>query len=167
MTLGELALLVGTDAKWLLNASAVLPMPKTYTLALAGRLALARTLQSGLGVPLPRAYAMANDALRLYAGGDAPVTLALDSTHTVEVNVDVHRVLSALSVRLSRLKVMYAPRRRGPRPSARRDKLKAAAEHGLDLSLLRANLRRTSADRLRQLDAMAKFRRNVRRTSSD
>lgn len=166
MTLSELALVVGADAKWLLNAAAVLPMPKGYTLALARRLALARALQDGLGVPLPRAYAMAGEALRRYTAGNAPVTLAVDDAGTVEVKIDVHRVLSAVNVRLSRLKTMYAPRRRGPRSSARRDPLRVASDYGLDLSLLRANLGRTPAERLRQLDNMAAFRRRVRRTSS-
>jgi hypothetical protein len=38
-----------------------------------------------------------------------------------------------------------------------------AEEYGLDLSLLAANLKRTPAQRLRQLDAMADFRRRARR----
>lgn len=43
------------------------------------------------------------------------------------------------------------------------DPLKAAREYGLDLSLLQANLRRTPAERLRQLDAMLSFVHRVRR----
>ena len=39
----------------------------------------------------------------------------------------------------------------------------AAEDYGLDLTLLAANLRRTPAQRLRQLDAMADFRRRARR----
>ncbi|MEX2154409.1 MAG: hypothetical protein WD825_13800 [Gemmatimonadaceae bacterium] len=163
MTLSELALLVGADSKWLLNAAAVLPMPRRYTLALARRLTLARALQSDLGVPLPRAYAMAGEALRRYVGDATPVTLAQSGAGTVEVRIDVHRELSALSVRMSQLQTMYAPRRRGPRPSARRDPLRAASDYGLDLSLLRANLGRTPTERLRQLDGMAQFARRVRR----
>ena len=166
MTLSQLALLVGADPKWVLNAAAVVPMPKRYTVPLARRLALARAIQTELGVPLPRAYAVAGQALRRYTGGAARVTLPARGDGAVEVKVDVHRVLAAMTVRMSQLETLYAPRRRGPRPAAPRDHVQAAADHGIDVSLLQANLRRTPAERLRQLDAMAAFAGSVRRADS-
>lgn len=79
------------------------------------------------------------------------------------VTVDVYRILATLSAGLSRLRTMQAPRRPGRPARARRDPIRAAEAHGLDLSLVAANLRRTPAERLRQLDGMADFRRRVRR----
>lgn len=163
MTLSELALLVGADPKWLLNAAVVLPIPRRYTLTLARRLTLVRLLQCDLGMPLPRAYAMAGEALRRYAGDARAVVLAQSDDGMLEVRIDVHRVLASVSVRMSQLKTMYVPRRRGPRAAARRDRLRAASDYGIDVSLLRANLGRTPAERLRQLDGMAEFARRVRR----
>ncbi len=163
MTLAECALLAGADAKWVLNAAAVLPLPKRYSVGAAQRLAVARALQECAGAALPRAYAMAGEALRRYAGDRKPVTLT--PAGAVAVTVDVHRMLSEVNVRLSQLRTMYAPRRRGPRVSVRRDPLLVASEYGLDLSLLRANLGRTPTQRLRQLDGMADFARNVRRSA--
>lgn len=162
MTLAEFALLVGTDPKWVLNASVVLRIPARYSLAAARRLTVARSLRDAAGMPLPRAYGMAGEALRRYAGEGALVTLTPDAS-TVELRVDVHRLLCEFNVRHSQLKTMHARRRPGPRASTRRDPLRAASDYGIDLSLLRANLRRTPAERLRQLDGMAAFARHVRR----
>lgn len=52
---------------------------------------------------------------------------------------------------------------KSPIPGATSDPLKAAREYGVDLSLLQANLRRTPAERLRQLDAMLSFVHRIRR----
>ncbi|MGH7516114.1 MAG: hypothetical protein ACREOC_01410 [Gemmatimonadales bacterium] len=68
-----------------------------------------------------------------------------------------------MSVGLSRLRTMYAARRRGRPTMVRRDPIRAAEEYGFDLTLLAANPRRTPAERLRQLDAMADFRQRIRR----
>jgi hypothetical protein len=163
MTLSELALLVGATPKWLLNAAAVVPMPKRYTLDLARRLVVARALQDATGVQLPRAYRAAADVLSRYGGNDAAVTLAPNDSGAVRVQVDVHRLLSETNVRLSQLNTMHAPGRRGPRRAVRRDAIRAAAEYGLDISLLRANLARTPAQRLAQLDGMVAFRQGVKR----
>lgn len=56
-----------------------------------------------------------------------------------------------------------APTDISPDDETPRDPIRVAAEHGLDLSLLRANLRRTPAERLRQLDGMMEFVRAMRR----
>lgn len=166
MRLTDFALLVDADPKWVLNAAAALGRKIAYSLPNAQRLAVARALQESAGIPLPRAFAMAQDALRRYAREPGLVTLAKEQGDPVAVVVDLYRVFAALNTRLSRLRTMHAPRRRGRRPRARRDPVRAAADYGLDLSLLEANLRRTPAQRLRQLDAMVDFRRRVRRKSS-
>lgn len=162
MTLSELALVVGVPPKTILNAAAALQMPTRYTLPLARRLAVALALQQGAGIPLPRAWALAREALRRFRTEGGAATIAGDSAGVVAVQVDVYRILAAVNVRLSQLRTMYAPRRRGRRAEPL-DPLVRATAHGLDLSLLRANLRRSPTQRLAQLDAMQDFRRRVRR----
>lgn len=162
MTLGEFAYLLDADPKWVQNAAAALGGSLRYSLPTAQRLAVARALADTGGMPLPRAYAIAGRVLRKYGGSKAPVRVS-DAADPVAVTVDVYRILAAVSAGLSRLCTMYAPRRRGRPTTVRRDPIRAAEEYGLDLTLLAANLRRTQAERLRQLDAMADFRRRVRR----
>lgn len=158
MTLAEFAYLLDEDPKWVQNASAALGGSLRYTLPTARRLAVARALAVTADMPLPRAYAVAGKVLRKSGGSREPVRISND-VDPVAVTVDVFRILATVSVGLSRLRTMYAPRRRG-RPATRRlDPIRVAEEYGLDLSLLAANLRRTPAERLRQLDAMADFRR--------
>ena len=164
MTLSEFALLVGAEPKWVLNAAAVVPAAGRYTEAAAERLALAKALQAGPGIPLPRAFALAGAALATYRGGHSPVTVGLDATGSVGITVDVRRLRAAMNARLALLRTTYAPRQRGRR-AGRRNPVAAAAEFGLDLSLLRANLRRTPEQLLRQLDGMAAFARGVRRVN--
>ncbi len=162
MTLAEFAYLLDADPKWVQNAAAALGGELRYTLATARRLAVARALSRSGDMPLPRAYTIAGKVLRTSVGSRKPVRVSEEAA-PVAVTVDVFRILGAVSVGLSRLRTMYAPRRRGRPASLRRDPLRVAEEYGLDLSLLAANLRRTPAERLRQLDAMADFRRRTGR----
>jgi hypothetical protein len=162
MTLAEFAYLLDADPKWVQNAAAVLGGSLRYTISTARRLAVARALVRAADMPLPRAYAIARKALRDSAGSGSPVRVT-DDADPVAVTVDVHRILAALSVGLSRLRTMYVPRRRGRPATLPRDPIRAAEQYGLDLSLLAANLRRTPAQRLRQLEAMVDFRRRARR----
>jgi hypothetical protein len=162
MTLAQFAYLLDADPKWVQNAAAALGGSLRYTLPTAQRLAVARALAETAGMPLPRAYTIAGKVLRKSGGSREPVRVS-DDTDPVAVTVDVFRILAAVSVGLSRLRTMYAPRRRGRPATLRRDPIRVAEEYGLDLSLLAANLKRTPAQRLRQLDAMADFRRRARR----
>jgi hypothetical protein len=166
VTLGEFAHLLNVDPKWVLNVSAALGGSLRYTLPAAKRLAVTRALHQALGVPIPRAYQLAAHTLARYKVGRLPVPMRSENEtgglgDAVDTTVDVYRILAAVYTGLSRLRTMYAPRRRGRPGSARRDPVRAAAEHGLDLTLLSANLGRTPAERLRQLDAMVDFRRRV------
>ncbi|MEK7403068.1 MAG: hypothetical protein AABZ80_12005 [Gemmatimonadota bacterium] len=162
MTLAELALLAGASPKWVLNAAAVVPVPRRYSLDVARRLAVTRAIQSAAGATLPKAWASAGDALSRYHGEDAPVTLAPHDSDAVVLTVDVGRLLSEVNVRHSQLNSMYAPRQRGRRRRPQ-DPVRDAVAYGLDVSLMQSNLERTVAQRVRQLDAMIAFRRNVRR----
>ncbi len=165
MTLGEFAYLLDVDPKWLQNAAAALGRRIPYTIRAAERVAVARALIQGLGVPFPGAYVLAADVLRRYDGSAQPVSVG-DGDGLVTASVDVYRVLATVAAGLARLRVMYAPRRRGRRAEKRHDPLGRAGDYGLDLTLLGANLRRTPAERLRQLDAMVEFRRRVRRAAA-
>ena len=162
MTLGEFACLLNVEPKWVQNVAATLGRQLPYTLPTARRLAVARTLTEALGVPTPRAFDIATALLRRYRGSRSPFPVP-GIEGPVVLMVDVHRILAAVATGLSRLRTSYAPRRRG-RPSAPRDPIRAATAYGLDPTLLAANLRRTPAERLRQLDAMVDFRRRVRRS---
>lgn len=162
MTLAEFAYLLDADPKWVQNAAAALRGRLRYTLPSAQRLAVARALAETAGMPLPRAYAIAGEVLQRFAGSKEPIQVS-EGANPVAVTVDVYRILAAVSVGLSRLRTMYAPRRRGRPATVRREPVGVAEEYGIDLTLLAANLRRTPAERLRQLDAMAQFRRRVRR----
>jgi hypothetical protein len=162
MTLAEFAYLLDADPKWVQNAAAVIGGSFRYTLPTAQRLAVARALAQTTDMPMPRAYAIAGKLMRRFGRSSEPVRIS-DDADPVGVTIDLFRILASVSVGLSRLRTRYAPRQRGRPARRRRDPLCAAEEYGLDLSLLAANLRRTPAERLRQLDAMADFRRHVRR----
>lgn len=162
MTLGEFATLLGTDPKWVQNAATALGGGLTFTLSRARRLAVARALSDATDAPLSRSWELAGPVLRKFDGSSTPVTISSPRDNAVTLTIDVYRILAQVSTRLSWLRTEYQPRRRG-RPVTRRDPLTAAEEYGVDLGLLRFNLERTPAERLRQLDAMADFRRGARR----
>jgi hypothetical protein len=163
VTLAEFALLVDAEPKWVLNARQVLGRAIRYTLPVAEQLAIARLLQGSLQIPLTASWELARRAL---AAGEehGPTWLAITADETITLGIDVHRLRSAFHTRRSRLETTHVPRRVG-RPARRpRSALRAAEEYGLDLSLLRANLHRSPAQRLRQLDGMVAFRKRVRRS---
>ena len=162
MTLAEFAYLLDVDPKWVQNTAAALGGSLRYTIPSARRLAVARALAETAGMPMPGAWALAGGVLRKAGGSEEPVRVSADGD-PVAVTVDVYRIVAAVNVGLSRLRTMYAPRQRGRPAKVRRDPLRAAEEYGLDLTLLGANLRRTPAERLKQLDAMADFRARARR----
>ncbi len=161
MMLSGFALLAGASPKWVLNTQAVIGRLRAYTVAAAERLAVVRVLNSDLAVALPRAWQIADDALR---GTGAYRFSSPDGTIALEVDVD--RIRAAVAIRRSQLATMYSPRRAGRPARKPRNPVRAAEQHGLDLTLLRANLARSPAERLRQLDAMVSFRTRVQRKES-
>jgi hypothetical protein len=162
MTLAEFAALVDAEPKWVLNARQVLGRAIRYTVPVAEQLAIARLLHADLQVPLVRAWGLARRALD--QPGTEPARLAVTSDESVALMVDVQRFRSALHTRRSFVQTTHAPRRAGRPPRRSRAPLRRAEEFGLDLSLLRANLARSPAQRLRQLDGMVAFRKRVRRS---
>ena len=80
----------------------------------------------------------------------------------VALEVDLERYLSGYSSRLALARNWYEERMRG-RPPARRNRgIAAAAEHGVDIGLLKASLARSAEERLRQLDEDVAFLRALR-----
>ncbi len=168
LTLAEVAYLADAPTKWVLNTCAALGLDAQYSLALARRLYVVRLLQQAAGCSVERAEAIAGRLLQA-AGAPADadsVSVALDDVGTVSMQLDVARLHSTFAARRSALQTTVAPRVRGRPTSGAKGPLEAARDWGLDLSLLASNLRRTPTERLRQLDAMADFRRRVRRPVS-
>lgn len=148
----------------MLNTLSALRRPKRYSIVLAQHLAVARVIVRAVGASLPLAWQIAQRTLDAFAGSESPVTVTTFDADITMV-VDVRRILSTLNVRRAALATSIAPRQRGRRAVARRDKVRAAAEWGIDVSLLAANLRLTPEQRLRQLDDMAAFASSVRRVA--
>ena len=162
MTLADFAVLVDASPKWVLNTRAVLGPGIRYTVAVAERLSLVRTLNRDLAISLPRAWALAGEALARTPDPSGLVNFVAGDG-TANLTIDIDRLCSAISTRRSLLTTMPPGRRVGRKPKRRSNPLTAARRYGLDVTLLQANLSRHPAERLRQLDAMAAFRSRVRR----
>ncbi|MGQ0642252.1 MAG: hypothetical protein ACT4P6_16010 [Gemmatimonadaceae bacterium] len=162
MNLSELARLVDAEPKWVLNTLAALGNHPRYSLGLARRLAVARAISETTDAPFAHSFRLAERALR--AGTQSPIVTP--EGKDAGVWIDTPRILSAFNVRLSVLRTTFAPRQRGRLRARRRDPLQVAHEHGIDLTLLVDNARKTPEQRLRQLDAMLRFSRDTRRAAA-
>lgn len=165
MTLAQCAALLDVDPKRVLNTMTALGCPRRYSLELARRLAVTLAIHEASGVPLARGYALAVRGLRAYHTGAVTVVIPMDDSD-IGLAVDIGRILSSLSVRLSVLRTTLAPRQRGRPASRRRAPLRVASDWGVDLTLLADNLRKTVTQRVRQLDAMAAFASAVKRPAA-
>jgi hypothetical protein len=158
MTLGQFATAVGASRRWVQNAFQALGLPAVYTDDLARRLAFAKELKEGCGLPLRRGFPLAKEALARW-----PVEKSWElrqADGSVRVMVDLERFLSTCAVRLSLSRTFYAEKRRG-RPWKRRG-VALAKWYGVDLSLLDESLKRTPAERLERLDEAAEFFKAMR-----
>lgn len=166
MTRAQFARAVRADEKWVENAARQLGRQLAYTPAEARRMGLVRVLARDFGIPLVRADALAETALR-----HSPETRALALVEATDGSavlvLDLARYHSTFGVALSTALHHASPRQRGrPRttPRARRrDPVAVAASHGVDLTLLRESLRHTPAERLASLDENAAFAAALRR----
>ena len=161
MTLAEFSLLVDAPPKWVLNTRALLRDTDPYSMRVAERLAIVRVLNAELGIPLARADRLARAAVTARSVTRVPLS---DGTMTLEI--DFGRIEAAVATRASQLATMHEPRRPGRRPGRSVAPVRAAERYGIDIGLLKSNLARSPAARLRQLDAMAAFRSRVRRRSA-
>lgn len=166
MTLAAFARLLDTTPKWVLNTLHALDRRPRYSVDLARRLAVARDIHDGLGVPLATAFTLAQHALRQTPIAGSLITVSSRADGNVSLTIDLYRLLSSFNVRLAELRESYASPVLGRPRTKRVDALAAATEWGLDLTLVRDNLRKTPHERLRQLDAMHSFATRVRRESA-
>jgi hypothetical protein len=155
MRLAEFAVLVDAPPKWVLNARALLGEAGSYALAAAERFALIRELNRDFSMELRQARAIADEAL---ASPHNPG----ESAGVVRLHIDIPRLRSAIAARASQLGTLHVRRRAGRKPK-RIAPIAAAKRYGIDVTLLQANLMRTHAERLRQLDGMVAFTAALRR----
>ena len=155
MTLGQFATAVGAPRRWVQNAFQALRLPAEYSEPLARRLAFARAVKEACGMPLRRAFPLAEAAL---ARWPAHKTWELkDPDGAVRVVLDLERFLSDYAVRLSLSRTFYGEKRRG-RPRKRGLRGIALAQwYGVDVTLLVESLKRTPEERLRQMDDLREF----------
>ena len=160
MTLGQFASAVGAPRRWVQNAYQALGLPAVYTEELARRLSFARAVKQAGGMPLRRAYPLAQ---RVLATWPAERVWQLEGPDgAVRVEIDLVRLLSTLTVRLSLARCWYSEGRRGRRPKRRRRGAAWARWYGVDLSLLELQLRLTPDERLRRLEDGVEFFRSAR-----
>lgn len=165
MVLAEFARLLDTSPKWVLNTMHSLSLRLRYGETLAMQLIVMNAIHDGFGTPMPRAFALAQLALRQWDGSTTPLFLRSGVHDDVALTIDMYRLICSYQMRLATLRESYAPLVRG-RPKTRKvDALAVAADWGLDLSLIRDNLRKSPLERIRQLDAMHRYATGVRRVS--
>jgi hypothetical protein len=154
-TLGQFATSVGAPKRWVQNAFQALGLPAVYNEPLARRLAFAKAVKDACGMPLRRAFPLAEEALGRWPAHKA--WELRDPDGAVRVEIDLERFLSDYAARLSLSRTFYAEKRRG-RPRKRTLRGIALAKwYGVDVSLLVETLKRTPEERLRRLDEAAEF----------
>ena len=161
MRLAEFALVVDAQPKWVLNTRALLGRGVRYSIEVAERLALVRILNRELGIPLPTAWQLAGKALAQADVED--VFEERSGSGLVTLRIDVRGLRAAVGTRRSQVATMHQPRRAGRKRKRVQDPIERARQHGLDVTLLQANLNRTPKQRIRQLDGMAAFAKKVQR----
>ena len=161
MTLGQFATAVGARPRWVLNALTRLKVPRRYSERLARRLCLARLLAEDVGMTLAAAYRMAGKALE---EADPSGTWRHESLNAaIALSIDMPRFYTAYGAGLA-LSRQYSEKVRGRRPSKLKSAVQRAREYGIDTTLLEAQLARTPAQRVRELDENLEFLRRVRMT---
>ena len=159
-TLGQFATAVGAPRRWVQNAFQALDLPAVYTEPLARRLAFAKAVKEACGMPLRRAFPLAEEALARWPAHKTWELVEPDGA--VRVEIDLERFLSDYAVRLSLSRTYYAEKRRG-RPRKRKLRGIALAKwYGVDVSLLVESLKRTPEERLRQLDEAVEAFKSMR-----
>lgn len=159
MNLTRFAIAAGATPKWVLNAHALLGIRRIYDEARAQLFALTCELAES-SLPLQAAYRTAEAMLALGPrGGDQNWEEPLGGM--VWVRIDQARFLTRWGLALAWARRPEVERRRG-RPARLRQGLSGAEEYGVDLSLLRASLNRSPAERLQRLDEDREFLQSLR-----
>ena len=160
MTLGQFATAVGAPPRWVLNALTRLKVARRYSEPLARRLALARMLGEGAGTALPEAWTLARRAL---TETDPFGTWWHESpSGAIALVVEMPRFFTAYGARLALARNNYGEKARGRKAKRRGTAVERARAYGVDTSLLGAQLTRTPAQRVSELDWNLEFLRKVR-----
>lgn len=158
MTLGQFATAVNATPRWVLNALTRLKQKRVYSEPVARRLALARYLADGAGMPLTEAWDVAREILALPMTG----VWRRESLGGVTLSVELGRFYTTYGANLSLANSTYGERLRGRRPSRRRSAVRRAQDYGIDVTLLDSALRRSPEERLRLLNENMEWVRRVR-----
>jgi hypothetical protein len=158
MTPHQFAAAVGAELKWVQNAARLLGRRFRRVPSEARWLRLVRLFHDGFGIALKPAAELASDALAMAPATSGDVAAAADYSARID---------SSFAAALASALAFHGPKQRGRSRwgKARRGvaALKAAEEHGVDLSLLHESLALTPDQRLRRLDENAAFIRALRR----
>ena len=160
MTLGQFATAVGAPPRWVLNALTRLKVARRYAEPLARRLALAKMLADAAGTALPDAWAFAGRAL---AETDPFDTWRHESpSGAIALVVEMPRFFTSYGARLALARNQYGEKPRGRGATRRGTAIERAQAYGVDTTLLGAQLTRTPAQRVSELDQNLEFLRKVR-----
>lgn len=164
LTRAQFSFVVRADEKWVENATRALGVRLGYSIPEARWLGLVHQLASELRIALAAAAAMATRALA------EPVNMRhaeiAETSGGVSITIDLARYHSIFAAAVAT--ALHTGQRRAsgrpPRPKSRdtAEILQAASARGVDLTLLRAGLERTPAERLRRLDENTAFIRAIR-----
>ena len=158
MTLGQFATAVNATPRWVLNALARLGHKRAYSEPLARRLALARYLAEGVGMPLTEAWEVARDVLALPMTG----VWRRESLGGVTLTIELGRFYTTYGAHLALVNAEYGEGLRGRRPSRRQSAIQRAKDYGIDVTLLDSALRRTPEERLKMLSENMAFLAKLR-----
>jgi hypothetical protein len=151
----QFAIAASADRKWLLNSSALLGRRVRLSPEDAEWWGLVRLLDATFELPLRVAAGIATEALR-QPREVVWIRALSDPSGSASVMVNLQRYRSVALANLSRALLRETPKVRGRRKTAR-DPIAAAAEYGLDISLLKSALEKTPSERLAALDANRAF----------
>ena len=164
MTAHQFAIAARADAKWILNSSALLGRRVRHTPADSRWWGLVRLLTESLALPLQVAAEAATRSIGTRSEG-VRITVMADPSQSASLLIDLPRYESIFLGNLSRALVQETPRRKGRPAHVRRgaSAIDSARRYGVDLGLVQAALKRTPAERLRMLEANARFIRGMRK----
>ncbi|MDP3774088.1 MAG: hypothetical protein Q8Q85_07435 [Gemmatimonadales bacterium] len=161
MTLGQFAVAVAATPRWVLNARSRLKVRRAYSEPLARRLALARFLAEGSGMPLLDAWPLAGEIL---AGTEMTGTWSRESPGGVTLCVELPRFFTTYGANLALAINKYGERLRGRRNRKRKSAVQRAKEYGVDVTLIDSALRRNPEERLRMVSEDMAFLSEIRGT---
>ena len=157
MTRSQLALSVGADEKWVENTTYLLGLSTDYTAARVTWLGLVRVFNQDLGLPLPRAAALATEALQ-HDPSIRELKIGSSDISDASFILDLARYHSSRNTARSAALVLGGALKRGrPVRKVSRDPLRRARDYGIDVDALRIGLTDSVTTRLERLEQNVQF----------